>query len=387
MAKLFMFMFSITIACIIIEVGANFYLWNVASPDQFNTFASINQFKQRYGQDFLVNDNDQKEFLAFVPHQYIGFIPAPNYRAEGNYHSSLGFRGDEIETPKPDGTYRIVSIGGSTTYGTAVTNPKDTYPAQLQEYLRSNGYENVEVVNAGVGSYTSWESLMNLQFRVLDIEPDLIIIYHAINDAHARVVYPYEAYRGDNSGYRLPFIQDTIMPEIWEYSTALRTLGIMMRWTNPHNSLEWTRLRTAPTNYRELYNSLINSNTYPQGIFQEVPIEDMVANNPPIYFYQNMKSMALMAKGYGADVMFSSFAYDPASNYPTVSQPPYIQMLEEHNAISQQVAEETDSYFYDLIPNMPLGEEYFADGRHMTKEGNRVRAQLFGDFIINTIFN
>jgi hypothetical protein len=169
MAKLFLVILSITITFVMIEVGANVYLWNIASDDQFNTFASLNQFKERYGQDFLVNDRNAKDLRAFVPHQYIGYVPASNYQSNENYHSSLGFRSQEIEVPKPEGTYRIVALGGSTTYGTDVPSPEQAYPSQLQDYLQTNGYENVEVVNAGAGAYTSWESLMNLQFRVLDI--------------------------------------------------------------------------------------------------------------------------------------------------------------------------------------------------------------------------
>jgi hypothetical protein len=219
-----------------------------------------------------------------------------------------------------------------------------------------------------------------------DIDPDLIIIYHAINDAHARVVYPFEAYRGDNSGYRTPFIQDTVMPQIWEYSTALRTIGIMIGWANSHNSIEWASLRTASVNHRESYVKTVKWGTYPKGIFVDVPMEEIVENNPPIYFYRNMKSMAYMAQAHDVEVMFTTFAYDPSSHFPTVTASPYVQMLEEHNAISQQVAEETESYFYDFAPNMPMGTDYFADGRHMTDGGNQVRAQLFGDFIIENIF-
>ena len=58
-------------------------------------------------------------------------------------------------------------------------------------------YENIEVINAGVPGYTSWETLINFQFRVLDIEPDLIIIYHGTNDTHARLVLP-KFYQSDN---------------------------------------------------------------------------------------------------------------------------------------------------------------------------------------------
>ena len=77
-----------------------------------------------------------------------------------------------------------------------------TYPRQLEASLRKRfPLLGLDVINAGVSGYSSMESLINLQFRVLALEPDLIIIYHAINDVGTRLVDP-ELYRSDNSGRR-----------------------------------------------------------------------------------------------------------------------------------------------------------------------------------------
>src|SRR6202008_4755542 len=71
-----------------------------------------------------------------VPMPYVNYIPSPGFPE----HNSLGYRGPEIEIPNPPGVYRIVSLGGSTTYGSA-TKPEDAYPAQLQKILRDEyGY-------------------------------------------------------------------------------------------------------------------------------------------------------------------------------------------------------------------------------------------------------
>lgn len=104
-----------------------------------------------------------------------------------------------------------------------------TFPYQLERILRGDyGNNNVEVINAGVGGYDSWESLINLQFRVLDIDPDLIIVYHGTNDVHTRLVLP-DAYQGDNSGRRKQWNPPSI--SFIEYSLLLRIasrkLGIM----------------------------------------------------------------------------------------------------------------------------------------------------------------
>jgi lysophospholipase L1-like esterase len=59
----------------------------------------------------------------------------------------------------------------------------------------------VQVINAGVGGYNCWEVLINLELRVLDLDPDLIIIYEGRNDVRAGLVEP-ASYRGDDSGRR-----------------------------------------------------------------------------------------------------------------------------------------------------------------------------------------
>jgi lysophospholipase L1-like esterase len=380
-SNLFLISISIITTLILIEIGANYYLWQIASEEQFNTYASINQFKEKYGQDYLIENSNGK----WIPHHYLGYVATSNLELKNDTHSDRGFRGEDIQLPKPEGVYRIATIGGSTTYGLGVISYIQAYPYQLQKYLHSHRYDNIEIINAGNIGYTSWESLMNLQFRVLDIDPDLIIIYHGINDTHTRLVYPYSAYRSDNSGYRAPLIQDTVIPEIWEYSTAFRIIGIMIGWTESHNSLEWTRVRLASTSYGGLYRKLINTQTYPDQLFESVPIEEMIANNQPIYFYRNMKNMALIAHGFGIDVMFTSFSYDP-SGKQILSQLAYKQLLQENNTATQLVADETSSYFYDFASDMPLGEDYFSDGIHLTEAGNQLLAQLFGNFIMNTIF-
>ena len=61
----------------------------------------------------------------------------------------------------------------------------------MQTILRDEyGYSNVQVINAGVVAYASWDTLANFEFRVLDLDPDIVIVYHAINDVIARLVDP-----------------------------------------------------------------------------------------------------------------------------------------------------------------------------------------------------
>jgi hypothetical protein len=100
---------------------------------------------------------------------------------------------------------------------------ENTFPSVLQQELRrALGESNLEVVNAGCPDYTTWESLINFQLRLLELSPDLAIVYHNINDVEARLVEP-SSYRSDNTGLR----KNWSFPdeEWWEASHLLRFAG------------------------------------------------------------------------------------------------------------------------------------------------------------------
>ena len=123
-ARLTLVVVSIVIVFILIEAGANYWLWNIATVDEFNTYASVNQIRSRYGDDIFVVDHGGRT-RSHSPHHYLGFIPAPNFQRGENKHNQLGFRGDDISVEKPKDTYRIVAVGGSTTYGSGVEDSRE----------------------------------------------------------------------------------------------------------------------------------------------------------------------------------------------------------------------------------------------------------------------
>lgn len=100
--------------------------------------------------------------------------------------NSRGYRGPEVEVPKPDGVVRIVCLGASTT----VEGPTDetTYPALLQKKLCEHFHgEHIEVVNAGVSANFARDELARLP-EILELQPDVIVEYNAVNDLCWRVL-------------------------------------------------------------------------------------------------------------------------------------------------------------------------------------------------------
>lgn len=363
---------SIAVALVLLELAAGFFITRLASQEQFDKFASYSQLVERYGKPSLSK------------HRFLGYYLTPSWVREPDKHNSLGYRGEEVVVPKPDGVYRIVAIGGSTTYGGGVDDYRQAYPYLLQQYLNERGYENVEVVNAGVGGYRTWESLINLQFRVLDLEPDLIIIYHAINDIAPRLVWPPSEYRGDLSGYLDPPL--IFRPSLIERSNLARMVMISLDLTQPAIALSRTWAPRTEFSYEALFEEQRSEGTYPQGIFLEVSAQEMLRQNPPIYFERNLRSMVAIARANGIEVILATFVYSPDFKYVQVSSPEYQSALAEHNDVIRLITASTEAHLFDFASLMPTNEKYFTDGVHFTFEGNQLRANLFADFIIESGF-
>jgi lysophospholipase L1-like esterase len=319
----------------------------------------------------------QPDLLRYQPHQYEDYILKPGWVSEDGLDrvNSFGYRGDEIEIPKPDGVFRIVALGGSTTYDTEVSDWHDAYPAQLERVLREEyGYTNVEVINGGAGGYNSWESLVNLEFRALDLEPDLVILYQNTNDVHARLVLP-DTYRGDNSGHRRP----------WDAEAVRRATAWPMRvpsvlWRFIGVGFGWLDLRILELDY--IVSTPCSGHDTLEGWDECLGMtpEEALEANPPIYYERNVRNIVAVARTNGAEAMLLTWAHNSIfDDYAT--EPYYQDAFAEHNEIIRRLADELDTYFYDLASDMPLDKEYWADNRHMTAEGNRVRAELIAAYL------
>ena len=148
-------------------------------------------------------------------HPVFGWTYNPTFQIDVDdlhiHINSHALRGEEFPEKKPPGEIRILCLGGSTTAGEDV-GEADTYPAQLQAMLRAR-YQglDIRVINAGVPSYDVPHSLRDYELRLYRFEPDIVTIYHGINDlfiyysAGAPEIRPVHNY----SGRRLePWVQE-----------------------------------------------------------------------------------------------------------------------------------------------------------------------------------
>lgn len=117
----------------------------------------------------------EKEWEKYKPH---ASLVTPNgTEVKINSH---GFRTKEFDAVKPDGVYRIICIGASTTFQ-GETNDI-TYPAILERKLKQTyPHLSFEVLNFGISGTISdfWINHVDDLFK---FQPDMIIQYNAVND-------------------------------------------------------------------------------------------------------------------------------------------------------------------------------------------------------------
>ena len=110
-------------------------------------------------------------------------IPVPNGEFGAIRINSDGFRGPEIELPKPAGTVRLAFLGASTTYCAEVSAEERTWPHLVWRALADRFPEvRFDYVNAGVPGYGLEDARASLERRVRRFDPDIIFIYEATND-------------------------------------------------------------------------------------------------------------------------------------------------------------------------------------------------------------
>jgi len=351
--ELTLLIFSISLTIFSLEIGARLWLNYLATPDQYARYV-------------LFTSIDSKDF-AWTPHHYLSYYPTPNYRKGQTFHNSLGYRNNEFSLEKPSGVYRIVALGGSSTYDVRIEDNEATFTAQLEKLLKEEyGYQNVEVINAGVPGYNSWEILINLEFRVLDLNPDLVIIYEGTNDVHARLVEP-SAYRGDNSGRRQAWQVPPVA--LWEQSALLR---ILSRMTNLTRQVSVDDFVSSPTYLSWPYEFRLSGD--------DVDPTEILKENPPIYFRRNLENMIAIANEHDIEIMFATWAYSPYLN-DYASKEYYQQGFRENNEVVKEVANSHHVPLFDYAEVMPQDTRYWADGRHVNEAGALVKASLFAEFI------
>ncbi len=129
---------------------------------------------------------------------------------KGNYinSDSLNERFD-YSVEKPDGVFRIITLGDSITYGMHVAT-KDNWTELLEDKLNSelkcSNIKKFEVINLGVWGYDNQYSVERYRVRGQKYSPDLLLWYQAnllqADEEINRLVYSYMETATKSADYR-----------------------------------------------------------------------------------------------------------------------------------------------------------------------------------------
>lgn len=149
----------------------------------------------------------------------LGFRLRKGVSMNGFRHNSLGFIGPEFQERKPEGTFRIFCLGGSTTLGAGVETDAHAYPAILQAMfgtMQNGASKRIEVINAGVFGYRSLHTSLLVPRLLDEYQPDMFIVMDGLNDLDAAKALTLPQLRkatgrpgnGQGEGYGLQSIEE-----------------------------------------------------------------------------------------------------------------------------------------------------------------------------------
>ena len=327
----------------------------------------IDDWRADRGADFYLPQADFAEAL-YVPHPYLGVVLRPGWtRSEGGFRTdinALGLRGPETTIAKPEGTYRIVCIGGSTTYGTGASTDERTYPAQLEVLLnklaeagRAPGIERYEVLNGGVSGYNSADSLINLSLRLAELKPDAVLDYDSANDA--RIIQTRD-FQPDYSHYRRP-------PPLIEISGLERFL-----LRHCHLYARLTRGTDAEKQHGTMADWLFVPDYEAKTISSHVWINEYGLT----VFARNLREICAVSRALGAQPVLQTFAARSTDDPEHREMGPFTIRA---NEVILEVGRELD------VPVVPTAEALtgqatlFSDVIHFNDKGEQAHARVIAD--------
>jgi hypothetical protein len=294
-----------------------------------------------------------------VSHPFLPYRPNPGH---GDING-IGLRGPETQWEPSPGVLRIACLGGSTTFD-------NWYPLALEEsmnvFLESHEtpFHSCEVLNFGMASWTSMESLLNYTLRGVHLKPRIIVIYHAVNDAVAGCVLPGETARPDYSHWRTSW---AILPRpVWDLLPGSldrsRLLGLARYGLN--------RLSLAKVDPNQLFRCGIRY-SYEPGL-GETPFDT---------FGSNLSAMITVALNCSTTVFVVSQVHVRELTEEEFGSGELADRVSAMNREAEGVASELSRtgrvFFIDAALELPVQRDLMLDNCHFTPEGYAV----LGDFI------
>lgn len=303
-------------------------------------------------------------------HDFPYLVPIAGAELEGDFVSlkinSLGFRGEEFPLAKPEGELRIVCLGASTTFCAEASNNAHTWPARLQADLAARYPDrSIRVINAGIPGYCIEHSAENLRRRVLPLDPDVVILYHAHNDIidDSRAVAVAAGLIGETEP-EAKTLSDRIADISVLYTVASKNLAIRSGGKAPSADAE--QLTALPDDLTDHFTSELAA------IHQELKSRDiqLVLST---FITKFRPSQPAEVQRANADIT--------AIYMPWMSMEALNEAFADYNAAILAFAREHQLPIVTDTESIPADDKHFADCIHFADAGCELMARRFADFL------
>jgi lysophospholipase L1-like esterase len=324
-------------------------------------------------------------------HPYLQNVPKPLHAEQ--HVNRWGFKGDDIELVKPQGVYRVFVFGGSTVHCGTVPF-EQTHVRLLEKKLQSHYPDKkIEVQNLGAEWHCSEHDVIKLMFDAQEFSPDLVIVFHGINDlirALESDVFSDGPYRHDYRHY----------------------FGAVANLARPGKNT-WTMINTAGGHWMSDFRFQQVRLHGPEGMglngsltlfFPKTQPMDISHWNSLPAFERNMRRFVQVAQEQQYDVLLATqpslyhkdlsatdqevlvFPRSHQGKGRHVSLESMTDGMRQFNEVTKKIAADRDVRLVDLDAAMPKTTEYLYDDCHYTARGNALIGEHLAEAVIRADF-
>lgn len=276
--------------------------------------------------------------------------------------NELGLRDDPIDPVKRG--FRILMLGDSIPfYG---DDAADTYVGRLERLLATDHPERprIDVINAGVKGYTTYQELLYLKKFGLDFEPDLVGVSFCFNDLH-RFAHRFEFdERGNVVGQGYSFTDEAVR----SVDSPLYALA------RKSHFLVWMRRRLA------VFDSIVNLATRGGYTFDYRPdFANAWKDEPWVEIEQWLGEMSRLGKEHGFPVFVVSFPFGEQLRADYLSRDrDYVRKPQRKLG---EICARLGIPYLDLFDGFDAERDLIDDRIHLTPVGRQHAAERVAEFL------
>ncbi len=308
---------------------------------------------------------------AYEKHPYLVVRARPDVDLDVSGHrlhfDSRGYRGAEVAMPKPEGRYRILCVGGSTTFDLLAPDDASAWPARLGRLLAA---DDVDTVNAGFPGWTTVENLISLELRDVDVKPNLVVVFAGINDLQPDSHRPFARDYSVGHGELLPRV------------LGLKPIHLPIAAHSVF--IEWLRTK--------IWGPQAASRAYAPVWRPDTPRMTRIPKAAGDVFRRNLRSIIAVANANGARVLLvaqhvilapgSKFDRDYLESWaPGLTPKGFVDSLARLNAVARGLANDGLASFVDPFEKESFTPRDFGDPMHFNAAGSKKFAQVIADTV------